>query len=71
MDEQTREKLESVQDGVDEILRILRGDPVDPNKPGLLTRVDRIERPLKAVWLLIVSVVGLLLERGWSFVKGH
>jgi len=60
--------LEEVRGDVREILVALRGDMTDPGaKPGLIARVDRIERPLKLVWGSIIAIVGLIAKEAWGY----
>jgi len=66
------EKLDRVVKSVDSLHDILLGDGSE-NKPGLHTRVDRLERTErlkgKVLWTVAGSTLGLMVKTIWGFLK--
>jgi hypothetical protein len=59
-----------IKEKVDLIYGAMVGDPLDHNKPGFLTRLDRVENSLKfsrkMYWILfsaLASAIGFLASR--------
>lgn len=61
------EKLDDMQIDLKVIRQALMGDPTDQAKPGLIVRIDRLERSEatrnKLMWALVTAFGGLVAER--------
>lgn len=51
-------QLKYIKEQVDDIAATLRGDPGDVDKPGLFTRVDRLEQSKKAHNRILWTIIG-------------
>lgn len=64
-------KLDILAKDIHIIKTVIVGDPLEPDKPGVTTRLDRIEQSEKIrariLWAVGTGFIGLVLERmkGW------
>lgn len=61
-------KSDSLYKKVDEIYDCLIGS-VEPNKPSVMTRIDRLEQVRENAKWIWVAVGGLLLNAAWEWLK--
>ena len=69
-----QEHLEAQDKKLDRIIRFLEGDELDPDKPGLKVRMDRLEQAdkqhTKIAWVFGVAIIGLAMRTLWNAVIG-
>lgn len=60
-------KLDDMKSDLKIIREALMGDPTDQTKPGMIIRIDRLERSeatrTKLLWVLVTAFGGLLADR--------
>jgi hypothetical protein len=60
-----------IKDSLKQIDCALRGDGGD--KPGLATRLDRLEKAAenrsRLTWAAMLTLVGLLVKAGWEWIR--
>lgn len=75
--DQTEQRCTGHSKKLGDIQLILNGPPENSKKPGLRTRVDRLEglaqrldRYGRALWGMALGIVGLIAKAIWSLING-
>lgn len=56
--------VESMEEKLDTLTAAVLGDPRDETNPGMLIRIDRLERTIELMKKVIVAIIGSVITVG-------
>ncbi len=64
------DNLERIENKLDEVIDILKGDPTNKNNPGVLIRLDRSEHSIKGLKIIVFLLGSGLVTTIGSLIVG-